>query len=105
MALIDYCCGIATPKLDIPDPPDLSFRLPAITWDICVSPFKNPVWSRILAIIPAILGALTIFAEQHIAAVIVNRRENKLKKGGGYHLDLFVLAIIIQICTIFGLPW
>ena len=27
------------------------------------------------------------------------------QKGCGYHLDLFVLAILIQICTIMGLPW
>ena len=28
-----------------------------------------------------------------------------LKKGGGYHLDLLVLALIITLCSIFGLPW
>lgn len=43
--------------------------------------------------------------DQQITAVIVNRKENKLKKGCGYHLDLFVLAILIQVCTILGIPW
>ena len=28
-----------------------------------------------------------------------------LQKGGGYHLDLFIVAILIIICSLFGLPW
>ncbi|XP_055595830.1 sodium-driven chloride bicarbonate exchanger-like [Uranotaenia lowii] len=43
--------------------------------------------------------------DQQITAVIINRKEYKLNKGCGYHLDLFVLAILIQICTVMGLPW
>lgn len=27
------------------------------------------------------------------------------QKGCGYHLDLFVLAILIEICSVMGLPW
>lgn len=42
--------------------------------------------------------------DQQITTVIVNRKENKLKKGCGYHLDLFVLAILIFIVGMFGLP-
>lgn len=29
----------------------------------------------------------------------------QLQKGGGYHLDLFIVAILIIVCSIFGLPW
>jgi hypothetical protein len=43
--------------------------------------------------------------DQQITAVIVNRKDFMLKKGGGYHLDLLVLALIITVCSIFGLPW
>jgi hypothetical protein len=28
-----------------------------------------------------------------------------LQKGHGYHLDLFVLAFMIVICSALGLPW
>ena len=28
-----------------------------------------------------------------------------LQKGAGYHLDLFLVAIIIGICSLLGLPW
>ncbi len=37
--------------------------------------------------------------------MIVNRKEHKLRKGGGYHLDLLILAVIVIICSVFGLPW
>lgn len=28
-----------------------------------------------------------------------------MQKGCGYHLDLFVLSILIVVCTVMGLPW
>jgi solute carrier family 4 (sodium bicarbonate transporter), member 10 len=72
-----------------------------------VAPFheKNPFYSPFLAVLPALLGTILIFMDQQITAVIINRKENKLKKGCGYHLDLFVLAILIQLCTMMGIPW
>ncbi|CAL1547543.1 unnamed protein product [Lymnaea stagnalis] len=43
--------------------------------------------------------------DQQITAVIVNRKEHKLKKGSGYHLDILVLAVLITVMSILGLPW
>lgn len=76
------------------------------------------------AFFPALLATILIFMDQQITAVIVNRKENKLRvrltdsianslnmclfglqKGCGYHLDLFILSILITICSFFGLPW
>ncbi len=42
--------------------------------------------------------------DQQITAVIVNRKENKFKKGYGYHLDLLVLTGLIVIVGALGLP-
>jgi len=28
-----------------------------------------------------------------------------VQKGFGYHLDLFVLALLIVVCSLLGLPW
>lgn len=44
-----------------------------------ISPFKNPMWTVPLAVLPALLGTILIFMDQQITAVIVNRKENKLK--------------------------
>ena len=54
---------------------------------------------------PAILGTILVFMDQQITAVIVNRKEHKLNKGCGYHLDLFIVAVLIGVCSVFGLPW
>ena len=51
------------------------------------------------------MGTILIFMDQQITAVIVNRRENMLVKGVGYHLDLFVCSIALIICSLLGLPW
>ncbi|CAK1549654.1 unnamed protein product [Leptosia nina] len=102
MSFLDYKVGVKTPKLEVPS--EFKPTLPTRNW--VITPFSgNPIWSALVAILPALLGTILIFMDQQITAVIVNRKENKLKKGCGYHLDLFVLAILIQICSIMGLPW
>ena len=102
MVLIDLGFGIDTPKLVVPD----TF---APTWSgrgWLIPPFGgNPWWTALVAPIPAMLGSILIFMDQHITAVIVNRKENKMKKGGGYHLDLLILALTIVVNSVLGIPW
>jgi len=103
MTGVDVWAGVDTPKLSVPEtltPTDPTVR----GWII---PFfgNNPVWTAVVAIVPAILATILIFMDQQITSVIVNRKEHKLTKGGGYHLDLFIVAILIVICSLFGLPW
>ncbi|KAL4715167.1 hypothetical protein ACJJTC_012214 [Scirpophaga incertulas] len=102
MSFLDYKVGVKTPKLEVPS--EFKPTLPTRNW--VITPFNgNPLWSALLALLPALLGTILIFMDQQITAVIVNRKENKLKKGCGYHLDLFVLALLIQLCSVMGLPW
>ncbi|XP_077259111.1 na[+]-driven anion exchanger 1 isoform X8 [Temnothorax americanus] len=102
MSTLDHLVGIPTPKLEVPA--EFKPTLDGRGWIIW--PFqRNPWWSAVGACLPALLGTILIFMDQQITAVIVNRKENKLKKGCGYHLDLFVLAILIEICSVMGLPW
>ncbi|XP_042866238.1 sodium-driven chloride bicarbonate exchanger-like isoform X4 [Penaeus japonicus] len=102
MSFLDFAIGIHTPKLEVPG----EFKP---TWEgrNWLIPFfnGNPWWSSIVAVVPALLATILIFMDQQITAVIVNRKEHKLKKGGGYHLDLFVLAILLIVNSIMGLPW
>jgi len=39
----------------------------------------DPWWLVILAILPALLATILVFLDQQITAVIVNRKEHKLK--------------------------
>lgn len=103
MVSVDLAFGVNTPKLDIP----LKFQPTAAEKRGWVVPplGKNPVWTIPAAAIPALLATILVFMDQQITALIVNRREHKLKKGAGYHLDLLLVAIIIGICSLLGLPW
>ncbi|XP_078321588.1 electrogenic sodium bicarbonate cotransporter 1-like isoform X2 [Crassostrea virginica] len=102
MVGIDIAVGINTPKLIVPD----QFK-PTRRDQWTVNPFsdRNPWWLYLAAGIPALLSTILIFLDQQITAVIVNRKENKLKKGVGYHLDMFVVAICVGIHSFLGLPW
>ncbi|KAL9929756.1 na[+]-driven anion exchanger 1 isoform 3-T3 [Glossina fuscipes fuscipes] len=103
MSMLDYMMQVDTPKLEVPH--DIKPTSPERNWFIPPFTENNPFWSCIAAVVPAMLGTILIFMDQQITAVIVNRKENKLKKGCGYHLDLFILSALIQICSILGLPW
>ncbi len=61
-----------------------------------INPFVNEWWCVFAAILPAMLATILIFMDQQITAVIVNRKENKLRKGAGYHLDLLLIAIQVR---------
>ncbi|XP_070583383.1 sodium bicarbonate cotransporter 3 isoform X5 [Erythrolamprus reginae] len=102
MVCIDYLVGVPSPKLNVPEKfePTRSDR----GW--LINPLgSNPWWTLIVAAVPALLCTILIFMDQQITAVIINRKEHKLKKGCGYHLDLLMVGIMLGICSIMGLPW
>nr|XP_015196349.1 PREDICTED: electrogenic sodium bicarbonate cotransporter 4 isoform X3 [Lepisosteus oculatus] len=99
---IDMLAGLNTPKLIVPT--EFKPTRPGRGW--IVLPFgKNPWWVYLASFLPALLVTILIFMDQQISAVIVNRKEHKLKKGGGYHLDLFWVGILMAVCSFMGLPW
>ncbi|XP_067902642.1 solute carrier family 4 member 4a isoform X1 [Heterodontus francisci] len=99
---LDALVGVDTPKLIVPN--EFKPTSPNRGW--IVPPFGgNPWWVCLAAGLPALLITILIFMDQQVTAVIVNRKEHKLKKGAGYHLDLFWVAILIAVCSFMGLPW
>ncbi|MBN3282438.1 S4A4 protein, partial [Polyodon spathula] len=99
---VDALVGVDTPKLIVPS--EFKPTSPNRGWFI--PPFGgNPWWVYLAAALPALLVTILIFMDQQITAVIVNRKEHKLKKGAGYHLDLFWVAILIIVCSFMALPW
>ncbi|XP_025023876.1 sodium bicarbonate cotransporter 3 isoform X4 [Python bivittatus] len=102
MVFVDYLVGVPSPKLNVPEKfePTRSDR----GW--LINPLGgNPWWTLVIAAVPALLCTILIFMDQQITAVIINRKEHKLKKGCGYHLDLLMVGIMLGICSIMGLPW
>ncbi|KAM5280258.1 sodium bicarbonate cotransporter 3 isoform 14-T14 [Ctenodactylus gundi] len=102
MVAIDYLVGVPSPKLHVPEkfePTD-----PNRGW--IISPLGgNPWWTLLIAAVPALLCTILIFMDQQITAVIINRKEHKLKKGAGYHLDLLMVGVMLGVCSVMGLPW
>ncbi|XP_072916177.1 electrogenic sodium bicarbonate cotransporter 4 isoform X3 [Hemitrygon akajei] len=99
---IDMLFGLNTPKLQVPT--ELKPTRADRGW--FVIPFgKNPWWVYLASALPALLVTILIFMDQQITGVIVNRKEHKLRKGAGYHLDLFWVGLLVAVCSFMGLPW
>ncbi|KAI4889670.1 hypothetical protein NFI96_011021 [Prochilodus magdalenae] len=102
MVLVDYALGVPSPKLQVPN----KFKPTRDDRGWFINPLgPNPWWTCLITVIPALLCTILIFMDQQITAVIINRKEHKLKKGCGYHLDLFVVGVMLGVCSLMGLPW
>uniref|UniRef100_A0A4W6FJ42 Anion exchange protein n=1 Tax=Lates calcarifer TaxID=8187 RepID=A0A4W6FJ42_LATCA len=102
MVLLDYAIGVPSQKLKVPS----KFQPTRDDRGWLINPIgRNPWWTVLAASIPALLCTILIFMDQQITAVIINRKEHKLLKGCGYHLDLLMVAVMLAVCSIMGLPW
>ncbi|CAH1788172.1 unnamed protein product [Owenia fusiformis] len=106
MVLVDYSIqDTYTQKLNVPDglsPTDPKKR----GWFINPMGINQPfqVWQIFAAIIPALLIFILMFMEIQITSVIVNKKERKLRKGSGYHLDLLLIGFFSLGLGLFGMP-
>ncbi|NXK66030.1 S4A4 protein, partial [Sylvietta virens] len=99
---VDAVLGLETPKLLVPS--ELKPTNPARDW--IVFPFgANPWWVCLVSVVPAVLVTILIFMDQQITAVILNRKEYKLQKGAGFHLDLLCVSLLMVVTSVTGLPW
>ncbi|XP_029008141.1 electroneutral sodium bicarbonate exchanger 1 isoform X2 [Betta splendens] len=102
MVLLDYAVGVPSQKLKVPS----KFQPTRDDRGWLINPIgTNPWWTALAASIPALLCTILIFMDQQITAVIINRKEHKLLKGCGYHLDLLMVGVMLAVCSIMGLPW
>jgi solute carrier family 4 (sodium borate transporter), member 11 len=49
--------------------------------------------------------SILFFMDQNISSALVQTPSNGLKKGIYYHLDLFVVALVNLLFSLYGLPW
>uniref|UniRef100_A0A669PAM8 Anion exchange protein n=1 Tax=Phasianus colchicus TaxID=9054 RepID=A0A669PAM8_PHACC len=76
MVLIDYLVGVPSPKLHVPE----KFEPTHKDRGWFIDPLGgNPWWTLLVAAVPALLCTILIFMDQQITAVIINRKEHKLK--------------------------
>ena len=106
MVLIDFLIhDTYTEKLDVPDglQPTASYKR---GWFINPMGMDQPlpIWAIFAAIIPAILAFILVFMESQISGVIINKPERNLKKGSGFHLDIFIIGMLHVMLGLLGLP-
>ncbi|XP_021924578.1 anion exchange protein 2 [Zootermopsis nevadensis] len=70
-----------------------------------ISPVVTHVWLIFAASAPALLVYILLFMETHICELIVNKKDRKLKKGSGFHLDIVIVCIANVGCGLIGAPW
>uniref|UniRef100_A0A914WV03 Anion exchange protein n=1 Tax=Plectus sambesii TaxID=2011161 RepID=A0A914WV03_9BILA len=101
MTAISFFVGLSVPTLQVPS----SFR-PTLDRSWIVDPRQiDNWWVAVVAGLPAIFYTILIVMDQQITAVIVNRKDNQLRKGLGYHLDLLIIVCLIVICSFLGIPF
>jgi hypothetical protein len=67
--------------------------------------FNLPTWAIFGSILPALLATILLFLDQNITTRLVNSPDYKLKKGGGYHLDIAIVGLLVLLGSLFALPW
>uniref|UniRef100_A0A8C7VBV9 Anion exchange protein n=1 Tax=Oncorhynchus mykiss TaxID=8022 RepID=A0A8C7VBV9_ONCMY len=74
-----------------------------------ISPFGDkkpfPLWMMGASVVPALLVFILIFMETQITSLIVSKKERRLVKGSGFHLDLLLIVTLGAMCPLLGLPW
>uniref|UniRef100_A0A8C7VA53 Anion exchange protein n=1 Tax=Oncorhynchus mykiss TaxID=8022 RepID=A0A8C7VA53_ONCMY len=74
-----------------------------------ISPFGDlkpfPAWMMGASVVPALLVFILIFMETQITTLIVSKKERRLVKGSGFHLDLLLIVTLGAMCPLLGLPW
>lgn len=73
------------------------------SWLVDIFSVSNNV--KALCILPALMATVLLFMDQNITVRLIMSKENKLKKGSGLHLDMFVIAIVTTITSLLGMPW
>ncbi|XP_017773289.1 PREDICTED: band 3 anion transport protein isoform X2 [Nicrophorus vespilloides] len=107
MVVLDYMVPETyTEKLSVPE--GLSPSNPEVRgWLIDPSGSNEPfpLWVVAAACIPAMLVYILLFMETHICELIMDKKERKLKKGSGFHLDIVLVCLINVGCGFLGTPW
>lgn len=89
--------------LEVPSVPQSILPSVPRSWLVNMTEISVPL--RLLAALPALLVTILLFLDQNITTRLVNAPQNKLRKGSGFHLDLFVVGLIVGVTSVFGLPW
>mmetsp|Transcript_31432 Transcript_31432/g.62096 ORF Transcript_31432/g.62096 Transcript_31432/m.62096 type:complete len:646 (-) Transcript_31432:2249-4186(-) len=58
-----------------------------------------------LSVLGGFLGFILMYFDQNITVRLVNARQHRLKKGGGYDMDMMALCFCTILLSLVGCPW
>ncbi|XP_046976743.1 anion exchange protein 2 isoform X2 [Vanessa cardui] len=104
MVGISCLVPVWTEKLQVPD--GLS-PTSSRSWLVPLNPGLEtiPLWATFAMVLPALMVYIIVFMETHIAELIIDKPERRLKKGSGFHMDIVIMSLVNALCGMFGAPW
>ncbi|XP_065304819.1 band 3 anion transport protein-like isoform X2 [Dermacentor albipictus] len=92
-------------KLKVPN--GLSTSIEGRGWFVSPISSTQPFiwWHIFVAALGAVLVFILMFLEIEICELILSKKERKLQKGSGFHLDLLLICYMELGCAIIGAPW
>ena len=99
--------AVATKKYDISLP---MLTVPTLLSTTCGRPWLVDIFAvsnkvKLLCFFPAVMATVLLFMDQNITVRLIMSKENKLKKGSGLHLDMYVVSVVTAITSLLGMPW
>ncbi|XP_068621048.1 band 3 anion transport protein [Battus philenor] len=93
-----------TEKLQVPDGLSPTAQR---SWLVPLNPGLEtiPMWAAFAMALPALMVYIIVFMETHIAELIIDKPERRLKKGSGFHMDIVIMSVVNAVCGMFGAPW
>jgi len=97
----DANCRLSFPE-ECPDQLDSMGRRP---WLVDLSDLNGKEWVAFMAAGPALLAFILVFLDDGITWHLINHPSNKLSHGEAYNYDTIIIALMIAVNSMLGLPW
>jgi hypothetical protein len=97
----DANCRLSFPA-DCPEQVEASGRR---DWLIDLGDTNGKSWAPLMAAGPALLVFILVVLNDGITWHLINHPSNKLSHGEAYNYDTVIIAIMIAVNSMFGLPW
>lgn len=73
-------------------------------WTVIKEMLDVPVLYIFIAFIPATMIAVLYYFDHNVSSQLAQQEEFNLRKPSSYHYDLFVLAAMVIVCGLIGIP-
>jgi hypothetical protein len=87
------------------DCPDLDGPFTRRPWLVNLLDLNGKTWVAFMAAGPAILGFILVFLDDGITWHLINHPSHKLKHGDAFNYDTLLIAIMLLVNSLLGLPW